>query len=328
MGSAKKSKKTAAPAKAADAQASKERFAPGTLARAVGQSGNVKIGDAATTYAEQRSCPESCAFFDGGGCYAEEGRVGQYVTAPLNRAAAKVEATPERIAAYEAMEIDSLKVKPGRPLRLHTVGDCKTDKAAETVAKAARRYVGRGGGPAWTYTHAWRDVARESWRDVNVLASCERPMDVLEAQRRGYATAMVVEEFPTKKQFRVGAVRLIPCPAQTKKGVTCASCQLCMNATRLLEERLTIAFEVHGSGTTQRAAKQSLRNPSDRRRSKSSRFGIPRFIRRFRKRVGKEPKNAQIARGLGISPSSVAQMRKRLADEAAARAEDSVETPS
>src|SRR4051794_24161000 len=104
MGSTQKPKNTAAPAKDARAQASGDRFAPGTLALGIASSHNVKIGKAATTYTEQRSCPTSCVFFNGGGCYAESGTLGSFITAPLNRAAAKVNATPEQIARYEALQ--------------------------------------------------------------------------------------------------------------------------------------------------------------------------------------------------------------------------------
>jgi hypothetical protein len=172
-----------------------DRFAPGTHAIGVNATQNLKLGNAATTYVEQRSCPDGCVFRNGGGCYAEHGRVGM-ITARLNRAAAaNPDATPEDIARDEAAEIDGFNVARNRPLRLHTVGDCKTDEAAAIVAAAADRYRARGGGPVWTYTHAWRDVERESWAEVNVLASCETAADVDAAHARGYATAIVVKEF-------------------------------------------------------------------------------------------------------------------------------------
>jgi hypothetical protein len=80
-------------------------------------------------------------------------------------------------------------------MRLHTVGDCRTDEAAKIVAAAAERYMDAGGGPVWTYTHAWRLVDRASWGRVSVLASCETPEQVELARARGYATAIVVDEF-------------------------------------------------------------------------------------------------------------------------------------
>jgi hypothetical protein len=118
------------------------------LARGVANSGNAKIGDAATTYAAQSSCPTSCPFFDGGGCYAEQGRLGKFVTGPLNEAAKAVAHTPLDVALAEAAAIDALVVVPGRPLRLHTVGDCASDEAARVVAAAAGRPPESKGGPS------------------------------------------------------------------------------------------------------------------------------------------------------------------------------------
>lgn len=308
-------------AKAKPVKKTGNKYVAGTLAIAVARSMNAKIGDAATTYAEQRSCPTSCPFFAGGGCYAEQGRLGFSVTRPLNQAAAKIKATPEDIARAEAEQIDGLKVKAGRPLRIHTLGDCKTDEAAQIVSEAAGRYVERDGGPAWTYTHAWRDVDVESWGDVNVLASCETPEQVAEAHERGYPTAIVVEEFASRKLYQADGVNILPCPAQTKEGVTCASCKLCFNAPRLFEQRLTIAFEVHGEADGKRRARLTVAQPNNPNRKKSSRVLIPRFVKKFRKQHGRDPRNSEIAKGIArdygipLSPSSVADMRKKLAAE-------------
>jgi len=293
----------------------RREFPAGTLAIAVAASQNSKIGDAATTYVEQRSCPSSCVFFDGGGCYAEQGTVGMFMTAPLNRAAAMVEASPDEIAEAEAAQIDSLVVKPGRPLRLHTVGDCQTDAAAQSVAAAAARYVARGGGRVWTYTHAWRDVSRDSWGDVHILASCEKPEHVAAAHARGYATSIVVDEFPTHRRYDLDGASVVPCPAQTNEKVTCTSCRLCMDTPRLKKNRLTIGFETHGTALGKRRALLALNDPNNPDRKLSSRVLIPRFIKKFVDEHGREPSTREIATALAISLSSVQQMRKKLAAE-------------
>src|SRR5581483_10267455 len=94
---------------------------PASLAIAASKSQNRKLGNAATTYVAQVSCPKSCPLYDGGGCYAESGRVG-LVTNQLNEAAKARGGGPREAALDEAAKIDAIKVKPGRPLRLHTVG--------------------------------------------------------------------------------------------------------------------------------------------------------------------------------------------------------------
>lgn len=171
------------------------------LATATAKSGNAKIGDAAATYAAQASCPSYCAFFNGGGCYAENGQIYSSVTKRLNDDAHATRATALDVARAEADAIDRLPVLQcwDKPIRLHTVGDCTTDETAQIVAAAAERYMQRGGGPAWCYTHAWRIVDRASWGRVSVLASCETPEQVELARARGYATALVVEQFATDR---------------------------------------------------------------------------------------------------------------------------------
>jgi hypothetical protein len=64
----------------------------------------------------------------------------------LNRAAQAVEHDLVDVVRAQAAEIDRLEVVPGRPLRLHTLGDCASDEAARIVAAAAARYRARGGG--------------------------------------------------------------------------------------------------------------------------------------------------------------------------------------
>jgi hypothetical protein len=300
-------------------------FAPGTLALGVANNANKKIGDAATTYAAQTSCPDSCPFFAGGGCYAENGSLGKFVTAPLNRAASAVPHTALDVAKAEAKEIDRMKVAPGQPLRLHTVGDCKTDEAAREVAAAAARYRARGGGPVWTYTHAWRDVARESWGDVSVFASCETTADTVQARARGYSPSIVVEQFASDKRHIVDAsesdkavgVDILPCPEQTR-GVSCSDCKRCFDDKQVGEFGYAIAFAIHGTPFTVRHAKKALRTPDDPDRKLTTRELIPRTITEIEAEGGKVT-NAEIARRLDCTSGSVAQMRKTLAREAAAR---------
>ena len=87
MAGTRKHRKQAAQATLPPKKAPRE-YPPGTLAIGSPLTGNAKLGKAATTYAAQGSCPTSCRFFNGGGCYAEHGKLGQFITAPLNRAAA------------------------------------------------------------------------------------------------------------------------------------------------------------------------------------------------------------------------------------------------
>lgn len=234
------------------------------LVKAVTKSGNKKLGDASTTHAAQVSCPNSCVFKDGGGCYAERGPLAWFVLRNLNETAVEIEATAIDVAYAEAAAIDAMDTVVGRPLRLHTVGDCSSDEAARIVSQAADRYMERGGGLVWTYTHAWRDVDRRSWGNVSVLASCENEQDVIEAKDSGYATAIVVDSFEGQSKLHVrGGIKLLPCPSQTKKGVKCSDCKLCFDDDRLMQFDYSIAFAVHGDASTKRKALETVHRAVD-----------------------------------------------------------------
>jgi hypothetical protein len=221
---------------------------------AVETSTNAKLGPVSATYASQASCPRSCPWM-GQGCYAEHGLVG-YQTRRLNRSALR---GALRIAEAEARAIDTLT--GDRLLRLHVVGDARTDAAARELGAAADRYTRRGNAPrrgrkVWTYTHSWRDVARESWGEsVSVLASVETVRDAQEAMAAGYAAAVVVAAFEREGAYRIDGVTVVPCPHQTR-GVTCRDCGMCRDDQRLRSAGLVIAFQAHGSGGA--AVRQTL----------------------------------------------------------------------
>lgn len=323
----------------------------GALATAVPASHNEKLGRAATTHAAQQSCPSDCVFRDGGGCYAETGAQGKFVTMPLNESASEQGATAFDVAVAEAAAIDSMEIEPSAPMRLHTVGDCATNVAATIVAASARRYNERGGGVVWTYTHAWRTVERKSWGNVSVLASCETPEDVALAHERGYATALVVERFESEKLYEIGsraeasqarqeapargargesgenpevpqlaaglspATRVLPCPAQTRHR-TCSDCRLCFDAPRLLASGLTIGFEIHGLNVTKRAARQSLRNPGDPMIRLPSEERIRQIRNRYLAEHGREPATAEVVDEItDLSPSSIYEWLRYLRGE-------------
>lgn len=205
---------------------------------AVERSANAKLGNASTTYASVRStCPASCALRDAG-CYVQDGPV-SWAIRQLSPDALPIDAAREEAAA-----IDDLSGR--RPLRLHTSGDCATPGAARAVSDAAQRYRARHGSPVWTYTHAWRDVPRNAWGAVSVLASCETPGDATQATRAGYAVAMACETADDGlERAREADLRGVPCPAQTH-GRTCDTCRLCCRDDALRAAHVAVLFVAHG----------------------------------------------------------------------------------
>ncbi len=209
---------------------------------AVERSHNAKLGDCSATYAGQSTCPADCPLL-GHGCYAEMGYVGA-ITRRLN--ATKGHGSI-RAARLEARAIARLSGR--RFLRLHVVGDCRTNAAAQILAAACRAYDKRGGRlkgrKVWTYTHAWRQVARESWGQISVLASCESVAQARQAMAKGYAAAVIVPGHDSAGTYVKDGLTLIACPHQTRK-TQCADCRLCLHDDRLLAQNAAIAFAAHG----------------------------------------------------------------------------------
>lgn len=216
-----------------------------TLAIAVETTDNSKTGPVSATYASQRSCPDDCPFLHSG-CYGEHGYTG-YVFRRLSK---DERAAALQIARAEAAAIDTLT--GDRLLRLHVTGDAKTIPAVGALAAACYRYSWRGmyprrGKKTWTFTHAWRRVARSYWgASVSVLASTETPEGAVSAMRAGYAACIVVGGFQRQSVYEIDGVKVLPCPHQTR-GIQCRDCKLCLDDVRLLKAGIVIAFEAHGN---------------------------------------------------------------------------------
>lgn len=226
---------------------------------------NRKLLGCAVTYVAQQSCPQECLFLNQG-CYAEYGPMLWTVTSKLNQEAKGLGIMD--LARREAELIAWLSRDPrarDRPLRLHGVGDCASDGAAKIVARASEYWITKNKAPVWGYTHAWKNVKRESWRNVSILASVENPIDLALAWRRDYAAALVVPEFPNgpkaftqwikKPGKKSQSFKVIPCPEQTL-GIGCRDCKLCFKDQWLHENRIVIGFTPHGVG--QKKVRQTL----------------------------------------------------------------------
>lgn len=245
------------------------------------KSGNVKTGDVVGTYAPFQTCPIACPFHPTkkGGCYANQGKV-KMTTDYLEDNVARILPSLEQVAEAEVRGIDRVLKRggKGRAVRLHIKGDAPTADYARAVSEAVGRFQERGGGPAWAYTHAWRDVPRTAWGVVSTLASVETEVDAHAARSTGYAPARVFPKSVWKalrvESGRHGAlgnawvfggvgIRWLACPAQTneyskktKTGTQCMvyderpehrACRLCMRGDMLYERGLGIAFSAHGA---------------------------------------------------------------------------------
>lgn len=215
----------------------------------------------ASTYVSiAATCPDSCEF-KAGGCFAQAG-ASHLTMNGLNRAALGMAALDVTLA--EAAAIDALCSRgvpkdghkgTGRALRLHVGGEVSCTAGARALAAAAERWLARGGGPVWTFTHRWKWIPREAWGPISVMASCKTHDEIEQAARRGYAPSTVVPRFPNgQRPFGIAGRRGIPCLNESGAGLTCAECQLCLHDTKLLASGRVIVLEAHGRDEEDAAA--------------------------------------------------------------------------
>lgn len=218
---------------------------------------NVPVGPfvASTHVSIAATCPDSCSF-KSNGCYEQTGPTRIHSSA-RDKAAAGMSGLD--VIRDEVSLIDDAWVRGvprdgargGRDLRLHVGGDVSCAAGAALLGEAAMRWVARGGGRVWTFTHRWREIPSHAWGPcISVLASAEDEMQVDEAHARGYAASLVVPEYP--RGHRVfgwprSRMRAVPCPAESGASVTCSTCRLCMHDVELRRRRLAVAFAAHGT---------------------------------------------------------------------------------
>lgn len=211
------------------------------------------------TYASiDATCSDACVF-KAGACYVRSGFTGRMSRA-LDEIAYLNSLKPLDVAIQEAALIvrsfgggaipqDGGR-NGGRPLRLHIGGDARDSESARVLARAAANWLGRGGGPVWSYTHSWREMRRfPDWGPINILASVETVQDALLALGRGFVPAITVERHTGRRRWKAAPkLHFLPCPAETTPGVTCVQCRLCLDERGLRRRQTGIAFALHGSG--------------------------------------------------------------------------------
>ena len=207
-----------------------------TAVTAVIDSQNTKVGVMNATYAPQLTCPTSCPF------YPEIfGDVDDIET----RMHVQIQ-----FAEIEARKIDELPAD--RKLRVHVVGDSSNSIAAGIIGDAMVRYEARSpnGSQAYTYTHAWNEpipVPESAWNGANVLASCESAEQITRARALGYACEWTYEKHMSRKVHNRDAVKVLPCPNNFNKDVTCAMCMKCADLELLKKNDMVIGLSTHGA---------------------------------------------------------------------------------
>jgi len=121
------------------------------------------------------------------------------------------------------------------------------------------RYESRSpnGSQAYTYTHAWNEpipVPESAWNGANVLASCESAEQIFRAWALGYACEWTYEKHLSRKVHNRDSVKVLPCPNNFNKAVTCAMCMKCADLNLLKERNMVIGLATHGAHRKANAA--------------------------------------------------------------------------
>jgi len=205
----------------------------------VPRTNNTKTGPLPATYRPMSTCPSECPFLPSGaigGCYGT-GRI--FASAARRSADVDIERATWRIR---------LGMEAGvRYLRDRVVGDVvlPDGKLDRPYIAGISRIAKAVGVIPFGYTHGWRAFTR---RDVTFMkvrgyvmnASAETHDDVVAAVALGLPVALV-DEF-TPEGTTIAGRRVVTCPAQLRKDVTCASCGMCAKPDR----KVIVRFLPHG----------------------------------------------------------------------------------
>lgn len=206
------------------------------------KSANIKTGAIPVSTSDNSTCPDACPLKKGG-CYAKGG--------PLGMHWAKVSAGKRgELLEQFARKIESLP--DGQLWRHNAAGDLPGKGDRINHKRLARIVRANRGKKGFTYTHkpplharnarAIAD-ANQGGFTVNLSANSLAHADELKSYSLGPVVSIVSEGSPETGYTPAGN-KYVVCPAQTREGVTCATCRLCSRADR----SVIVGFLPHGNG--------------------------------------------------------------------------------
>jgi len=225
------------------------------------KSDNRKTGRIPVSTSPQWTCPTSCSYANGNGCYAAYGPI-KIVWDACTRVSLK---NPAK--SYTDF-LKRISVLPqGQLWRHNQAGDLLPDpKHPNRIDKTAYRrlVVANFDKRGFTYTHfpvlKQTGVTDKDVRDnrecittmnilgltVNVSANSPAHADqILDSGLKAPITVTLPESYPVSKEYRTSKGRkMILCPALRSKKMTCLKCKKCIDPNR--EE--IIVFTAHGCG--------------------------------------------------------------------------------
>lgn len=212
------------------------------------KSANAKTGPIPVSTTSAATCPPECPFADGGGCYAESG--------PLALHWRKVTAGA-RGGSLADLCASVAALPDGALWRHNQAGDLPGAGSAIDAAALGALVAANTGRRGFTYTHkpvtagphaaANRDAiaaANAAGFTVNLSANSPAHADTLAALNIAPVCAVIPADMPERATTPAGRP-IVACPAQTRDGISCATCQLCARRDR---RGVIVGFYAHGSG--------------------------------------------------------------------------------
>lgn len=208
------------------------------------KSSNAKTGPIAVTTTSSNSCPATCPFNNGGGCYAASGPLALHW-----RAVSKGERGGD--LSYLVDAVSRAKLPAGSLVRLNQAGDLPHNGGTINFEVLRQLQAIFGRLRPFTYTHhkqTRQNLLSVQWANMagmTVNLSCDSEAQASLRHREGFPSVCVVRSDDQRRSWQDDhGVRFQTCPAQLKDGVTCQTCQLCTRADRAC----VVAFRAHGTG--------------------------------------------------------------------------------
>lgn len=217
-----------------------------TRFKVTARSSNRKTGPIATTMSSSDTCPATCPFNHGNGCYASGG------PAAINWR--KLDRGETGAAGWIGLadQVREAKIVPGTLLRHNVAGDLPHVDGqilGPVVDKIRGEFLDAGTVP-FTYTHHRHTeqnlniVAKNNRQGFTVNLSCDSEAVASDMHRQGFPSVCVVPDDDNRKHWTdQHGTRFLTCPAQIKDGMTCDRCRLCSRADRAC----VVVFRAHGN---------------------------------------------------------------------------------
>jgi hypothetical protein len=224
------------------------------------KSSNVKVGPIPVSMSNSGTCPDACPF-KSKGCYAGQGPL-NWIWKALTRGSLKRNGKSYSFGINWKTFVKQVKALPqGVFWRHNQAGDLAGDNNKIDFSKLKELVKANIGKKGFTYTHKPMtkenvkavEFANKNGFTINLSGNSLVHADELKSLGIAPVVAVLPSDFQGDKGETPKGNRFIVCPAQTKEGVTCSTCQLCSK-----QRNIIVAFKAHGmaKGAVNQIAKQ------------------------------------------------------------------------